>query len=395
MHILIITRTFPPGPGAVGHLVKELAGEWVKRGWDVTVVASGQADPADKASSWKVCRARALPFTRNSLLLRALSYISLYPSMLWTAARQRRPDVIITTTDPPLQAVLGVVLASVFRCKSVHWCQDLYPEMAEEMGVIKKSGVLASVLRWISTYALKRHDHVVPIGRCMTAHLRRRGILGSQITEIANWTDPDLIHPIPDTENEFIRRENLADRFVVLYSGNLGLAHSFDEILDAAAILQTSAPEVLFLFIGEGPRRKLVEQEAKKRELSSIRFLPPQPWKDLPQSLSAAALHLVSLRESLSGLVVPSKFYGGMAAGRPCLFIGPGNSEIARLIRESQAGKVVSDGESLAEAILGYLREPEKRLADGARARQLGLRSTLKNAVHAFKPLLSNQTAAK
>jgi glycosyltransferase involved in cell wall biosynthesis len=373
----------------VGHLVKELADEWEKRGCSVTVVTSGQADPADKASPWKVCRVKALPFTRKNFLLRAFSYLSLYPGMLWTAAMQRRPDVIVTTTDPPLQAVVGVALATIFRCKLIHWCQDLYPEMAEEAGVLKKQGLFANLLRKISTAALQRHDKIVSIGRCMTARLRTRGLSASRITEIANWTDPEMIHPVENTANRFLKRENLVARFVVLYSGNLGLAHSFEEILDAAERLQREAPDVLFLFIGDGPRRAQAERDASERNLANTRFLPPQPWKTLPESLGAGHLHLVTLRANISGLVVPSKFYGGMASGRPCLFIGPGDSEVARLIAEHELGRVVApgDGAGLSAAILAYRDDPVTLEEQGRQARLFGQRSTLSRSAGQFADL--------
>ncbi len=311
--------------------------------------------------------------------------------MLWSAARQRRPDVVITTTDPPLQAVLGWFLKIFFGCHLIHWSQDIYPEMAEEGGVIKKNGILADMLRRISTAALRRHDSVVSIGRCMTDRLLQRGLVPERITEIQNWTDPQWIHPIHERENAFRTAQNLRDRFVVLYSGNLGLAHSFAEILDAAESLQVIAPEVLFLFIGDGPRRHEVERESGLRALSNIRFLPAQPWATLPESLGIGHVHLVSLRASLSGLVVPSKFYGGMAAGRPCIFIGPQGCEVARLIVEHRTGRVIfpNDPSKLVDAILDYRNDPESLEGDGRRARLVGQKATLENATHRFIRLIA------
>ncbi|MEO7931672.1 MAG: glycosyltransferase family 4 protein [Chthoniobacterales bacterium] len=388
--LLILTRTFPPSPGAVGHLVKELGTTLSEAGFVVTVIAAGAGD-GEKDGGLEVVRVGSLPFSRQSHVKRALSYLSLYPAMLWTAARQRRPDVVITTTDPPLQAVLGWLLKIFFGCKLIHWSQDLYPEMAEEAGVIPKNGALARILRWISTAALKRHDQVVSIGRCMSDRLIARGLNPVRITLIENWTDPQWIHPIDQAVNAFWREQNLSGRFVVLYSGNMGMAHSFSEILDAAETLQTSAPDVLFLFIGDGPRRLEVEEESSLRGLSNIRFLPPQPWTTLPESLGAGDVHVVSLRANLSGLVVPSKFYGGMAAGRACLFIGPEKCEIAQLIAAHRTGKVMppNDPAKLVAAILDYRDDATLLKGDNERARRLGEGATLENAIRQFLELLS------
>ncbi len=386
MQLLILTRTFPPDSGAVGHLVRELAEGLATKGHAVTVVA-GNGPSQTEAGGVRLVRVAALPFTRRNHFRRALSYLSLYPALGLSAAREQRPDVIVTTTDPPLQAVLGMFLKWRFGCHLVHWSQDVYPELAEESGVLKKNGLLARLLRWISTAALRRHDRIVSIGRCMTDRLLARGLPREKIVEIENWTDPETLRPVPDAENSFWQRESLAGKFVVVYSGNLGLAHSFAEMLEAATELRETAPDVLFLFIGEGPRRVDVETEVAQRQLTNVRFLPSQPWNALAQSLGAGRVHLVSLRENLCGLVVPSKFYGGMAAGRPCIFIGPAECEVARLIREHRAGQVVEpgDGSALARVLRAYRDDPAQCEAEGRNARALGALATVSRAVDAFE----------
>ena len=377
--VLILTRTFPPDSGAVGYLVKELAESLTAAGFQMTIIAAG-AKSESSSSDISVVRVGGLPFSRQSHWQRAFSYLSLYPALFFAALRQRKPDVIITTTDPPLQAVIGVLLRWKFRCRLLHWCQDLYPEMAEELELIRKNGVIANLLRGISTSALRAHDAIISIGRCMTQRLLERGLDRRKIHEVPNWTDPEWIRPVPTAENAFIKAQQLEGRFVVVYSGNMGLAHRFGEILEAAAILEEQAPEVLFLFIGDGPRRAEVEREAQKSERTSIRFLPAQSWRTLPESLSAGHVHLVSLRENLAGLVVPSKFYGGMAAGRPCLFIGPRESEVALLILRNGVGMVVQTGTELAAAILNYRGDPERLLSEQIKARELGAQSTVHNS---------------
>jgi glycosyltransferase involved in cell wall biosynthesis len=131
--------------------------------------------------------------------------------------------------------------------------------------------------------------------------------------------------------------------------------------------------DVLFLFVGNGPGEAGLRLEAEATGLKNIRFLPSQPLELLSQSLSAGDLHLVTMRSEMAGLVVPSKFYGVMASGRPCLFVGPDASEVACVIRESGVGKVIppEDGAALASAIQEYRAAPDSLQEAGERGRRL------------------------
>lgn len=195
--------------------------------------------------------------------------------------------------------------------------------------------------------------------------------------------------------NPFRRAHGLEGEFVVVYSGNMGLAHDFDTVLDAADSLR--GQRVVFLFIGEGPRRMEVEAAARLKGIDNIRFLPPQPAEKLSESLSAADAHLVTMRSNLCGLVVPSKVYGVLAAGRPCLFVGPADSEAARLLRETESGIVIEPGRpaELASAILDWSGDPTLHAAACRKARIAGAGCTMKNAVAEFDSLLKSLTKSK
>jgi glycosyltransferase involved in cell wall biosynthesis len=188
---------------------------------------------------------------------------------------------------------------------------------------------------------------------------------------VPNWP-PAAVHPVPRDENLFRAEHDLTDRFVVMYSGNMGLAHPFDAVLDAADRLESERPEVLFLFVGEGPRKDALRAQVQRRGLPNVRFLPFQPRERLAESLSAADLHLVTMRPELEGLVVPSKLYGALAAGRPACFLGPPGSEAARAVAEHDCGAVLPDpsGAALADAIRDWHDAPDRwaRATERARA---------------------------
>lgn len=296
-------------------------------------------------------------------------------------------------SDPPLQFLMAPVVQKVKRTQIVHWAQDLYPEVAERLGVLRERSGLARVLRAISTAALRRFAGIVVPGNCMREHLLTRcghdALPSSRITVIPNWSCPEEIHPVPHGRNAFRKQHGLNEGFVVMYSGNMGLAHTFDAVVEAAALLERHDEEVRFIFIGEGGRLPEVQRSVCSRRLRNVRFLAPQPANRLAESLSAADLHLVTMHDQLGGLVVPSKFYGITAAGRPTVFIGPAKSEIADDIVRERCGSVLpgAGGEQLAECLLGWKEDSERRAKAGRRAREFAERTGLAQAAQSFDKL--------
>ncbi len=387
--ILFINRVYPPAKGATGDMLQGITEALAARGWDVTVLTT--AEPGEPKNSIRrgvrILRAGGA-LSRRNVLLRAVSYVVMIPWLMARALLLPRTDFVVTMTDPPMLAVLGLAMKFFKRNRVIHWAQDLYPEVAEELGVLPRGNAVTNLLRQLSTKALVRSDAVVAIGRCMASRLTARGVSYAKISIIPNWAPP--IQSLDRTDNPFRRALGLEGRFVVVYSGNMGLAHEFDTVLDAAESLR--GQRVVFLFIGEGPRRVEVEAAARLRGIDNIRFLPAQPLDKLSESLSAADAHLVTMRPNLCGLVVPSKVYGVLAAGRPCLFVGPSDSEAARLIRETDSGFVVEPGQSaqLASEILDWVGNPTLHAAACRKARIAGAACTVQNAAEAFEEMLRN-----
>jgi len=421
--LLFLNRVYPPAAGATGELLAELAPELVKAGWQVTVVTGPApgAPASEIADGVRVERVGGLPLTRTSHARRVLSYLTLYPRLLWRALRLPRAEVIVTLTDPPLQCMLGPLLKACKGSRLVHWAQDLYPELAEEMEVLPRHGLRARLLRRLSTWALNRSDRNIVIGRCMKSRLEERGVAAGTMVVIPNWghrtiadcglriADCGGLHPDEGArasnperarrdvdENSFRREHDLMGRFVVMYSGNLGLAHPFAAMLEAAERLQPVLPQVVFLFVGQGPRLPWVMEQARQRQLANVRFLPLQPRANLGQSLRAADVHLASMREDLCGLVVPSKVYGVLAAGRPCLFLGPPESEAAQLILRAGCGAVLpsTDGAKVAQCLEHWATDPAAWQSLQARSQAVAQRVGLSSAVPAFLGLLASVAGA-
>ncbi|HEY6169992.1 MAG TPA: glycosyltransferase family 4 protein [Verrucomicrobiae bacterium] len=395
--VLFINRVYPPGQGATGELLAELAEALAQQGWRVTVIAgrpSGVAARSEVRNGVTLAWVGGVPFTRRSHWRRALSYLSLYPAMWWRALRLPRHSATVLLTDPPMQFVFGPLLRLCKDGRVVHWAQDIYPEVAEELGVLKRRGALAGLLRAASNWALRRCDRVIALGSCMKQRFLNRAIAAAKIEVIPNWANTDEIKPIGSSQSRLRVECGLSEKFVVMYSGNFGLAHTFDALLDAAALLRERATHVAFLLVGDGPRLAWLKEQTASRKLDNVRLLPPRPRAQLADSLGAADVHLISMREGLSGLVVPSKIYAVFAAGRAAIFLGPQDSEAAQLILRHRCGSVLpaASGEALAECVLKWSANREELRIAGERAAHATMAGLgLSAAVCEFERVLAAQ----
>ena len=239
-----------------------------------------------------------------------------------------------------------------------------------------------SLLRLLRNQSLRSATTNVVLGLEMEKTLEREGIASNQIKVIPNWSDGELIKPVPPERNELRARWNFRpDDVVVGYVGNFGRVHDFDTILEAISLHQKRAKlapagdiihNIIFLLVGGGPQRASVEHEIAMRKLTNVRLHPYQPTELLPQTLSAADIHLISLKPEMEGLIVPSKFYGIAAVARPIIFIGSTQGEIARLVADAKCGITVEFGnaEHLSAGIISLAQNRPLMAAMGVRARQ-------------------------
>lgn len=359
--LLFINRVFPPTPGATGQLLWELAGDLARRGHDVTVLAARSPNdhtsanptpnttpPPDGVTVLRYGRGGLKP---TNLLAKAGTYACQYPSLAWQLRRMPPMDMWISLTDPPLQSVAAAWMKPE-SARLVHWAQDVYPDVAEELGVIRRSGLIARMCRRLAVRSLRRHDGIVTVGRCMAERLQARDPRGPTPQVIPNWAPLPAPRPDDEAKRRSLRASLAPDgALLIMYSGNFGRAHPFDAIADAVARTTGAGSSIYWAFIGDGPKFNWLRDAVGG--MPQTRFLGPQPWSDLRVSLSAADLHLASMEHFLAGTVVPSKVYGALAVGRPCLLLGPAHGEAARLIIETGAGAVIeqASGESLAAEI--------------------------------------------
>src|SRR5437867_844233 len=331
------------------------------RGWDVEVWTSNRACRDEsvcfpRTENWRGIRIHRIwkpRFKPGSSIGRAVSIVWMIAA--WTLGlwgrRRDYPDVIVVGTDPPLSVLTAWTVRLLRpRARFAHWCFDVFPEAAVADGMLAADSFLESLLKKLARAAYANVTLIADLGECMHKRLESYGHRASKET-LVPWA---MVEPQTLTASDpAIRSTLFGDAALgLLYSGNFGRAHAHDRFLELARILRSD--NIAFAFGMSGNRADRVRESVRPSD-TNIRMVGFASEAELEARLSAADIHLVSLRAEWEGIVVPSKFFGSLAAGRPVLFDGPAGSAVAMWIREHQVGWVLSE-ESI-ESIAGALRE--------------------------------------
>jgi colanic acid biosynthesis glycosyl transferase WcaI len=380
--ILFVNRFYYPDHSATAQILTDLAEALAARDWEVSVVTSRMRydDPSvalpgrDSHAGVAIRRVWTSRFGRAGLVGRAIDYLCFYVTAFFAVvAVARRGDIIVAKTDPPLLSVIVALAARLRGARLVNWLQDLYPEVAAELGVGIMRGPLGKLLRGLRNASLRRARINIAIGERMAERLIAEGMPRAQVAVMPNWSDEQAIRPVARADLKLRDEWDLAGRFVIGYSGNLGRAHEPDTVLGAAHLLR-DRDDIVFLMIGGGHESaRLAERVAAQGLSARFQFRPYQPRERLSESLGTADIHWLSLRPELEGLIVPSKFYGIAAAGRPVIAVTDKDGEIARLVARDDCGVTVAPGDAvgLAAVIVALAGDPARVAAMGAAARTM------------------------
>ncbi len=402
--VVFVNRFYAPDESATSQMLTDLAEALVRSGVKVEVFCSRQlyGDAAANLAATEVLHGVAVRrlattrFGRDSLFGRAIDYMTFYlRASFCMLTRVNRGDVLVVKTDPPLLSLAGWLAALCRGAILVNWLQDLYPEVASRLALSPVPRLLEGLIRAARDRSLATARINVVLGTRMRDYLVGRGIAAARISVCENWADERKLRPLAASRSELRGKLRLDSGFVVAYSGNLGRAHDGATVLEAACALENDA-DIVFLMIGGGAGMRSLETQAHARSLANFRFAPYQPREALSDSLAAGDVHLMSLRPELEGLIVPSKLYGILAAGRPVVFIGDPDGELARLITSEGVGLSVRSGDSagLSRALRALRDDEPGRMRMGKRAREVfEERYTLAAAVTRWRELLSAASA--
>ena len=385
--LLLVYHFFQPDPVVSARLYADFAEEQRRRGWEVTVLTSNRAwgdlsTALPARESWRGVDVRRLfrpPWSQSRPLQRLANSAWLLGGWSLDAIRHATYDAVVIGSDPAFAALLALPLRLRFpRAAIVHWCYDLYPEAIVAEGAGRVARALVPVARAVMKRAYRACDALVDLGPCMRRRLEAYDVPAVRET-IVPWA---LVEPAaPAAPDPAVRRELFGEaRLGLLYSGTLGRAHDFETFLTLArACRQRWGNAVAVTFACRGNRFAELERAVTPAD-TNVRFAEFAAQEDLQKRLEAADLHLLSLRGEWTGIVVPSKFFGSLAVGRPVVFAGPSDSSIPRWIRELDVG-VHLDGRDLAPVLHRLAALQEK--PDGVRRWQ-------ENAFRAYR-----QTFAK
>lgn len=398
--ILFLNRSYWPDVEATGQLLTELC-EGLVPHFAVSVMAGlPNSVKGVDASGWQqtpvhngvqIHRLRHSTFPKHRMWLKALNYLSFVRSARRFLKRVQAPDVVVFETDPFLLPLEADRLRRRTGCRVVGYLQDVYPDVAVTLGKIPNAWPIRQLRKRL--FDVYRHcDAMVVLSEDMKQLLVDSGVAEHRIAIVPNWTDTGRVFPVPHAQNPFRTQHGFADKFVVMYSGNLGLTQRLEEVLQAAKAV-CSDSRIHFVFVGKGSQEHSLKQLASSLELPNITFLDYQPQSELANSLSGADLHLVPLTAGLAKCLMPSKLYGIMAAGRPCLTNAPPETELHRIVKQKSIGLTVSQGSipELANVILQSASQQEELCRMGQRARQLAeTEYTREMSIQKFRDVLDH-----
>lgn len=387
-HVLILSLVFPPDNVSTAHLMGELSKDLVELGHKVTVLTTVphfNQDPVAEAE--QPIRARwgrllgksdyygatvyhaMIPKKTPNRLKRVAGWLIFHTiSTVAGFALPRNVDVIIGPS-PPLTIGVGAWLLGLrHRAPFVYNVQELYPDLAVDMGIIDNT-MLVTGLRYMEHFVYARAESVTAITPHVRQKLLDRGVPAEKAIFLPNWVDTEEIQPRP-RRNEFAERHGLLESFVVSYAGNMGLAQNLDYLIAVASEMKTDL-EVRFLLVGDGVDRVRLERTILDLGLRNVVMLSHQPYSEVPLIYASSDLSYVGLLPGLDSDALPSKVYRIMASGRAVLAVTNRGSALAQLVEEADCGFVVeprSPGR-LAGVIRAAARDKELVAAKGRAGR--------------------------
>ena len=375
MHILLLNEYFPPDTSATAKCAEQVASALTEK-HRVTVLAGRPSyDPTERHSPYllrreihenlAIERVGSTAYPRFQMRRRVSNYLT-YLSLAVPRALSIRSDVVLAMTDPPIEGIAGAFVAQLSGRPFVYNIRDMYPDMAVG-GSIVRSGSFTARWEKLHRWALRQATRVIVLGEDMRDRIVAKGVDSARV--VISRDGITVPETLPEPENPVAREIRGEFRFALVHAGNLGFYGAWQTLISAVRMLENEG--VGLVFVGEGAMKSQVE--AMAAGCRAVRFLPFRPASEIPLVLSSGDMHVVTVKRGLEGVVVPSKLYPTLAAGRPVLGVAPDESDVARIIRSSGCGAVGNpdDPNSVAQALRGVVHDSEQLRNMGLRAREI------------------------
>jgi colanic acid biosynthesis glycosyl transferase WcaI len=363
--LLVISQVYVPDPAAVGQYMADATEEMARQGWDVTVYTSarGYDDPAarypmrERKRGVEVRRFPFSSFGKRSIAIRLAAQSLFVTQAILRALCAKRFDLILVSTSPPFAGFCGTVISSITRTPFVWWGMDLNPDQMVAAGKLSSRSIAARVFEWMNRGAISRAKAIVVLDRFMkdrvVAKLPGDLTVASKVSVIPPWSLDAHLAGAPNGMALFRQRNGLEGKFVVMYAGNHSDQNPLGTLLDAADRVR-DLERLVFVFVGGGAGKGEIERRIASGAGNMV-SLPYQPIEVLAATLGAADVHVVSVGDSMVGIVHPCKIYSAMAVGRPILLLGPNPCHAAEIIGPDRLGWHVAHGDVAGAE--GVLRE--------------------------------------
>ena len=366
-------------------LTYDIANAFCRSGDEVRLITGREAG---SRLNPKVIFEKITPYDKSS----TVSRISTWLKGTWDIFkifRKNKDAELFIISNPPLAPLLPLFLKNKFSL--LVW--DIWPDALVHTRTLSARHPVVRIWQWLNRKTFPRAQKIFTISEGL-ANALEQYVPREKIVVIPNWADTDFLKPLPKSENLFLREQGIADKFIVMYSGNIGNTHPVDKLVDVAAALQEH-PDILFVIIGEGGKKELVQKRIAETGVKNVRLLPYQAYDMLPHSLAAADIGVITLEVDASQVSVPSKTYSTLAVGAPLLCLAGEKSELANLVREHKVGEIFAPGDipAIAQWILDLKNDKARHTELSARSRTTSFLFTPKNAEKYVTALRGNADA--
>lgn len=322
---------------STGYLMIDIVNAYAAQ-YDQVALIAGSIKYSERSLADKVYVDKIIAYDRSSVFRRIFTWLFGTVQILFKLLFKYRRYEVVYVTNPPMSYLLAYF---IHRPYSII-IYDIYPEALKNIGITKHHPIFRLWAKW-NKHLFAKAQKVITLsegmGKVLELYVNR-----SKIKVIYNWSASDKLRPIEKETNPFVKQHGLENKFIVLYSGNIGYTHNVECLVDIAKYLK-SDPDILFLIIGEGKKKGMIQDMVSKAHLTSFLFLTWQNKDVLPYSLSAADVAVITLNDDTAQVSVPSKTYNLLAVGAPLMCISPQNSELARLVNKFQNGSCFEKNE--------------------------------------------------
>lgn len=397
-NLLIYAHYYAPDVASTGQIVTELA-EGMLDTFNITVICvvpsyTGKIEEKYKKQKYykeningvNIIRVRVPEFTKSSKKSRIKNIVAYFFRAIWATFKAGKQDYVFSISQPPiLGGLLGVFGEIIKHAKFIYNIQDFNPEQTMSVGYSKNKFVL-KVMMALDKFSCKRSNLIITVGRDLvdTVNKRFKNKKVPKTALINNWINEKEIYPLEKNNSkvlEFKKKYNIDNKFVIMYSGNIGLYYDLENILKT--IEKIKNPDVVFTFVGEGSVLPKLKEYKEEHNIENVVFIPYQDKKDLIYSLNAADVHFCVNAKGIKGVSCPSKYYGIAAIGKPIIGVLEEGSEIRMLIEETKGGLISDpeDYETLEKNINWFIenKDSQELKEMGNRSREYLLKNLTKD----------------